>query len=260
MGMPVAPRKRARLSLSRRSVAGTALRLGLKGARAYVRTRTVKRRTVDTPAVTFQNDNRWIYRRRSAPRRVKRFARKRAYNVQRIVNSNLPFDTFLFSWFFSLATVAGSQRYLFVPLYTGYTSSLSSTDPFVNFTWQSSQQLYRMFIANRTSTTPATAEQSLQFTNAVTDVVMNAAAANTTVVIATVYHCWARRDSAFTPLDLYEAGIKQKSTGYPNTSGLVSVTPTFLQVTPFDSPTFCRHFIIKNVREFRISPGNNVSL
>lgn len=260
MGMPVASRKRARLSLSRRSVAGTALRLGLKGARAYVRTRTVKRRTVDTPAVTFQNDNRWIYRRRSAPRRVKRYARKRAYNVQRIVNSNLPFDTFLFSWYFSIATTAGSQRYLFVPLYSGYSNPQTSTDPFVNFNWQSSQQLWRIFLANRPTSIGATTEQSLQFTNAVSDVVMNAASTNTTVTIVTVYHCWARRDSSFTPLQLYEAGILAKGNNYLNPSGLISVTPTFLQVSPFDSPVFCRHFIIKNVREFRISPGNNVSL
>lgn len=254
------PRKRLRLSTGSSNAKRLALRLAFKGARSVVRSRMKKRRSIDTPAVTFQNDNRFVYRRRSAPYFVKRRARMRAYRTRTIVNSMLPFNTHLFSWSFARQSATNALAYLWVPLYTGAYQNISSSDPFINFIWQSNQQLERIFRTQRPTGLVAGQEQQLQFTNAVLDLIINSGSSNTSVAIVTVYHCVCRRLSALTGYDLYEGGIYTKASPLVNTAGTIAVTPTFLQVTPFSSSLFCKHFIIQNVREFRISPGNNVTL
>lgn len=255
------PRKRLRLSTGSSSAKRLALRLAFKGARSVVRSRMSRRSVKDSPALTFQNDNRWTYRRRPAPRSVKRFMRRKFRFINKIVDSKLPFSLHRFFWTFSRANAVGQQIYFFVPMYTGYTPSISGTvGSYDYFRSTSLLQLNRIFEASRQSTVGPSKEQKLQFDNATIDLTINADGSNQDVAIVDVYHIWARKDSSSAIDEAYVSGIVNKQVPPPDPTNTTSITSTALHSTPFDSSVFCRLFLIKSKREFRISPGNNITL
>ena len=254
-------RKRLRLSSGRSTAKRLAMRFAFKGAKTLVKSR-LRRSQRDTPALTFQNDNRWIYRRRRAPMRVKKYVRRMRTIVNKVVDNKLPFNVMVFNWIFPIPSLLNQQNYFFIPLYTGQSAppAVAPAPTYAYFNFASQNQLAQILTTNTTPAQNQYDEQNIQFDNATSDIVIAADTANPVVAIVTVHHCWARKDSNTGPLNLFVDGITNKSFPPLDPTNTIALTSTTLATTPFDSSRFCQVFLIKNTREFRISPGTNITL
>lgn len=254
------PRKRLRMSVGTSGAKRLALRFAFKGAKSLIKTRMRKRTARDAPAVTFQHDQQLLYRRRPAPSRVKRFMRRKTQFINKVVNNKFPTDLYRFQFTANVSSAAGNViQYTFIPMYTG--GANQQTLPIPQLAQGVYQQLYRLFWTNSPPTVTTIPEGTLQFSNASMEVTIHSDVANgTNVSIVDVYHVTCRRSSEASAEYLFEQGFVNKSFTVLDPNGTAQLSPLQLGNTCFDSTHFCRYFLIKNVRQFRISSGNLITL
>lgn len=226
------------------------------------------RKGFNAPAVTQFHEAQTIYRRRGAPRRVKSRARKFARRATKAITNLWPTCTFQFYNAGSVVAPAGAQGNFWIPLLSGRQVVTSATGL--------TQQLYsvqRYFDYARSIQNTAlnsgpsqnNLDEKFIIKNAVLDLVLyNPTGVS---VLAKVYHLWARKDSADDPPLLYSNGIINKvpyvgttGTSFGLPTGMIALSGSVPNVTPFDSTLLCERAVIKSTREFHIAPGQNVAL
>jgi len=262
------PRKRLRLSNASSTGKRLALRFAFKGARSLVKSRMRKRTAVDAPALTFQHDAQWVYRRRPAPRRLKARVRSRRQGILKVISSTLPENVYRFDFIYRLTAAVDTINYAFFPLYSGNMRgtnyAVDATDSALHS--QLEQMHYHYYpIATNTTNLLTALDETLTFTNATGNLLINSSSQNGSVVYVTVAHLWCRRDFVGTAQYLYQEGIAEKAAGYNGNGNIVKANTVPLTDTDntngmFDSSLLCRHFIIKNIRHFRLSANSNVDL
>ncbi|AUM61720.1 capsid [uncultured virus] len=207
------------------------------------RTNTRSRSHVGTRATTFQHDASMMYRRKRAPRRVRRRARKSKARFTSNLVKSLGQKSQVFQDVAAFAitplTLHDSQHIHTVGMYGGIANSAAWGD------------LYE--IAATEGLLSKTGH--IHFKSAVLECqIMNKMTSD--VLVVDVYEVLARRDGYNEPGEDWKLALQAQST----ISGMTSLFQTELNATPFDAPGFGSSWLIKNKTRYRISPGLSVYL
>lgn len=218
-----------------------------RGARRFLKTSQSSRSSPSSSvpsAVTFQHDARLSYRRKRAPRRVRRRAAKSYKRFVKNESKSLGLISRVMPNVFSPATItpttfADSQTVYTTGLFGGISGSVSWGDMFA--------------IANAEAL--ATKAGKLFFRSAQIDMqVRNSSTTN--VLVADIYTVAARKEGYNEPGEDWLQGMLNNGVA----AGTTASTPTTLGVTPFDCPGFCSSWVILSKTTYRLSPGNSVYL
>lgn len=192
---------------------------------------------------TFQRDVETSYKRRRAPRRVKRRARKWRRNVNRVLNSDLSVNTFHRRSTASSTALADRQAVFGVSMYGAANTSTLHND------------LSAVFTALGVPVNTTTAKGL--FSNAYMELTITNQ--SQLAVFIDAYYFVCRKDvpntMGFTPQDVFANAITVQPNQYGGALGFND-----LGVTPFDANRFCSHFIITKVVRHQIPPTGNMSL
>lgn len=195
-----------------------------------------------TPPISFQHDSAVQYRRRRAPKRVKRRMRKITKQWNYMTGKALGQYSRVFNYVFAPATItplslASSQTVFDTILYGGDTVNA----------WNS-----RLFeICQDLLNSQSTAK--VYFKSAVLDVQIRNVDPNSPL-ICDVYKVVARREGYDSP----GAEWAQAATNQVVTSGSNVLTPLHMNATPFDAPGFGSYWLILQKVRYRIGPGSSV--
>lgn len=195
-------------------------------------------------ALTFQHDSRLSYRRRKAPRRVRRRAAKAMKRFVRMDSKTLGLTSRVFPNMYAPAQIvptgyADSQTVFTDGLYGGISGSATWGD-----LWA---------IANAEAL--ATDSGMLNFRSARMDFQLRNAS-TTNVLVADVYTVVARKEGYNEPGEDWKQGLLNENTA----AGTTAATPETLGVTPFDAPGFGQSWLVLSKTTYRISPGNSIYL
>lgn len=195
-------------------------------------------------AMTFQHDSRVTYRRKRAPRKVRRRAARAMKRFVKQDSKTLGLVSRVFQNAFAPSTITpasftDSQTIYTDGLFGGISGSVTWGD-----TWA---------IANAEAL--ATKSGNINFRSAHMDFqIRNASTTN--VLVADVYTVVARKEGYNEPGDDWTQGMLSEGVA----AGTSAATPSALGVTPFDAPAFGSSWLILSKTTYRISPGNSVYL
>lgn len=232
-------------------------RAGVNAYRAYSKFTGKRNAAASAPQnnVTFQHDYASIYKRKRAPKRVRRRARKAVYRFDKQLVSSLGqktwnrTDTFA-SGTITPTTLENAQSVFDVGMFGGLSTSSN--------TWG---DLFDIAAGIGTGIADLTGKiwfksccMDVQIRNSTSSFTTNPAP---TTLVVDLYTLYARREGYFTP------GVDW--TGAMSSQDLLDVggtlaTPLTLNSTPFDAPGFGSSWLIAKKTRYRISPGNSVYL
>lgn len=203
-----------------------------------------KRPSESSHAVTYQHDSSVTYRRRRAPRRVRRAVARSFNRFIRNDAKSLGLISRSFPHTFASGVITPSGLDNSQVLYSdGLYGAVPGSVSWGNL-WQIAYNELKLSSAGKFFFRSAV--QNTQLRNAST----------TDVLCADVYEIVARKDGFNDPeLDLANAF---KATTAP--TGTTKTTPTTLGATPFDAGGFGSSWLIKRKTTYRISPGNSIYL
>lgn len=198
-------------------------------------------RSIPQGNVTFQNDSRNLYRRRRAPRRLRRRAKRFAKKVHRVMTADNGQQSLTRNLLVRLArTTTGlgdSQISYGVSMYGGNTdASLTSGD---------------LSVIRRTMDSTDAFNPRVTFKSAVLDFfITNNDSSNG--MYLDIYYCIARKSGAFAdPLDCWNNAITDMA-GITGVSGITSNQQ--FGVTPFDTPAFGSNWTVTEKKRVFIQP------
>lgn len=223
------------------------------------RTQTGSRKSRDYGNITYQNDEHTIYRRKRAPKRVRRRHRKVFKNFMYNMDKLQSMKTAVITGFQTVSntptTAANAQVATGVSIY-GYSTNnfASNTEP------RNGDIPYIFARENGAYPTTALGSRKLRFRSAVMDITVqnilvgNEAESLGGILNLDVYHVLCRKDGTGTSdfVTQWNAAVDEQAAG-----NLVTAITSYQYdgVTPFDAPGFCSRFVIKRVRKIRLSPG-----
>lgn len=226
---------------------------GRRGARGVARrrlftqsrtaTRTRQRSNVGTRATTFQHDASMIYRRKRAPRRVRRRAKRSAANYNHHLVAGLGQKSAVFQALVDRnvvpVTLHDAQDIYTVGMFGGVLGSA---------TWGDLAEIAsNEGLFNKTG--------KIHFKSCVLETQIKNMSEND-VLLVDVYEVLARRDGYNEPGDDWGEAMTNQTT----ISSMSSLTATELGCTPFDAPGFGSSWLIRNKTRYRISPGLSIYL
>jgi len=219
--------------------------LGKRMVQSATRKSQSARTSSDVPrAMTFQHDSMVQYKRRKAPRKVVRRA-KRSYKAflknevkgLGLTSRNIP-STFA-SGLLTPTSYNNSQAIYTVGLYGGILNSITWGDLAAIATAESFyEKSGKLFFRT------AILESQVRNNSA------------TAVLVADVYTVAARKESYNDPASDWTLAL----TNVAVATGTTAVTPLCLGNTPFDAPGFGSSWIVLSKSTYRIGPGNSVYL
>jgi len=219
-------------------------------------TKTKRRGRQVTGTTTFQNDQKMLYNRRRAPRRVRSRARKQfqrfSYNIDRVSGMK----TFHVSYITSVATspsVAGSPagNCQGVDAFTMYgtNQSILNTDH--------ASDLWKIYLAeNGVVPTSTLANGHLRFRSVTMDYLVKNTGED--AIYIEIYYVQCRRSGITSdPAAAWNAMLQEEQT----LPGAVTTefTVSGYKITPFDAPGFGSYWYVKQRKRFYVEPGNTVS-
>lgn len=226
------------------------------------RTATRSSRNRDYGNITFQNDEHMIYRRKRAPRRVRK-AHRRAfknfmYNLDRCQSMKTCLINYSQAQTLVPASLAASQIAFGVTLYgygpNSYASNILPGNG--DIPW---------IFARENGAYPTTdlASRKLRFRSAVMDLTVYNGLTGTEenswggILCLDVYHVIAKKDAYDTvlngdPVLWWSDAVREQAAGNMPTA---VTSYQYEGCTPFDAPGFGRNWTIKRVRKVRLSPG-----
>lgn len=195
-------------------------------------------------AVTFQHDSKLTYRRRRAPRKVRRRARRAQKRFEKQDSKTLGLVSRVFQQVDAPATITpaslvDSQTVYTTGLYGGIPGSVGWGDIYA--------------IANAEAV--ATKSGNLNFRTAHMDCQLRNSS-TTNVLVADVYTVVSRKEAYNEPGEDWTQGLLSESVA----AGTSAITPLALGCTPFDAPGFGSSWLVLSKTTYRISPGNSVYL
>lgn len=214
-----------------------------------------RRKTTSSNNVTFQHDYANIYRRRSAPRRVKRAARKSYKRWNHQLVKSLGQQTWAISSAYASGTITPTaltncQTVISLGLYGGVATG---TEPL----WTDLRS-----ITTQEGSGAAMTGQKFHFKSACLDLqIRNSTSSFTSspdpvTICVDLYTIYCRNDSFADPSQAWTVGMNNQ---VPLNAGTLAV-PQSLNATPFDAPQFCSDWLIAKKTRYRIAPGNSVYL
>jgi len=210
----------------------------------YVKSQKSAPRTNVPSAMTFQHDSRVSYRRRRAPKRVRRRAARAQRRFVKQDSKSLGLNSRVFHQAYAPSTItpasfADSQTVFTDGLYGGISGST---------TWGNLHAIANAeFLFTKSGNiTFRSAHMDFQLRNTST----------TNVLVADVYTVVARKEGYNEPGEDWTQGMLNEGVA----SGTSSATPITLGMTPFDAPAFGSSWLILSKTSYRISPGNSVYL
>jgi len=251
--------------------AGAAVSTGFQWAGNGSRTGTVGRngRAAEYGNITFQNDEHRLYRRKRAPRRVRKLHKRAFKRFNYMLDKCQGMKTVLIPRTSAMTnTPTNGSTAQVVRGITLYGFGDNSTTPGTNNNWDNGDLRY-IFTANN-NVAPATslATTKLRFRSAV----MNLTIKNTATSDASyrdglcfidLYHVIARKDgnspagtTSGSPATLWSQMIDLQDT-LP--AGTIVADNMADGVTPFDAPGFGSLYVIKSSRRVRLSIGQTFS-
>lgn len=220
-------------------------------ARKYASRRSERDEKHDSGAgITTQNDNALLYRRRRAPKRVRRKARKRAKRCLKTLLSQARSNTCLFQYGVVKESVAGQQATLML-----CEGMLRSTGTFSGqgTLYDAVQNVYgidpedyagRIFLTR----------MSLDYSIKCRDV------EGANVMELDVYEFVFRKDCYFAKAGGADGWLEEQLGDEANMPGsTVKMTLQTLGVVPFDANSAMSYIVIKSKRRYYISPGQTIS-
>lgn len=223
------------------------------------KTATRSSRGNDYGNITFQNDEHVIYRRKRAPRRVRKQHRRMFKNFMYNLDKMQSMKTAVIPGYLTVTNTptgaSDAQVATAVTLY-GYSTNTYAA----NINTQHGDIPYIFARENGAYPTAALGSRKLRFRSAVMDLtVQNILVGNESNAVGgilnlDVYHILARKDGTGSSdlVSQWSDAINEEAAG-----NLITAITNYQYdgVTPFDAPGFCSRFIIKRVRKIRLSPG-----
>ncbi|AXQ03943.1 capsid protein [Cressdnaviricota sp.] len=232
-------------------------------ARIDKNTRSHNRSTMDSgpshvralAPTTYQHDTRLSYKRRRAPRRI----RKRAQRVARRFEKNL-------------STLLGCKRLVLNDYYFSPGTPDRQNVSYLQF--MNSLDLAKAFALFGASNDPTSVSYNFNTTEATELLLRNVRAeveiknVSNYLGFFDIYYWYPRKDTAYSVNDalfqnVFGAGTGNQNTGYFNASNTLTLS-TALNintngVTPFDYPVFTENFVIYKVRRVMLQGGQSFS-
>jgi len=234
-----------------------------RGAQSFTRTTKRRRRTDASNNVTFQHDYAHIYSRRRAPPRVRRAARKRAYQFNKSLVGSLGQKTWVKTDYFDSGVVK--------PISLAYCQSLFSCG-----LWGAKDNLGipdnawgdLLSICEGNGTGIEDVAGKIWFSTGVMDVqIRNAGVVEdpdgendvdtTGILVVDLYTIYARKEGYSDPAQDWEEAMSQQDL---LDSGGVKSQPQSLNCVPFDAPGFGSSWLVAKKMRYRISTGQSVYL
>lgn len=239
----------------------TAMKFRNRGRGASTRTRS-RGKAAEYSNITFQNDEAMIYRRKAAPRRVRRSRRKAMKNFMYRMDKLQSMKTCKIHW--SDFLITAPTNYFNGQAVKGVTMYGYGTNTYAGNTNTGNGDMWWVFSRENGGDPTATlATRKLRFRSATLDLKLtnigseDASYVNN-VVYLDIYHVLCRKDLSNTSVttgDLasyWNACINEQAPGNMPTP----VTNNQLyEVTPFDASGFGRYFKILKVRRVKIAQG-----
>ncbi len=240
-----------------------AVNTALRYRNSGTQTQTQRGRTAERGNITFQNDEALLYRRKSAPRKVRRRQRRAFNSLMYRMDKLQSMKTALINWYSAPAAVPTSwlngQAVTSVSLY-GY-----GANTFAANTNEGNGDMWYIFSReNGGDPTAALATRKLRFRSAVLDVTVKNVLAGTGegdeggLLILDVYHYVARKNvsnqfvTTGDAASFWNACINDQAPG----NMPVAITDNLVYgVTPFDASGFGRFVKILKKRRIKLSPG-----
>lgn len=211
-------------------------------------------RVMSNAPVTFQHDTKVTYRRKSAPKRVKRMARKSAQRFEKNMSTLLGCKRLVINDYASIATAANSQSF----------RTLSFCD---------NTDIARAFALYSADAVPGTA--NFNFNNAIAsellfrNIRMEVELRNNSSDLAYIdlYYWYPRKDMPVTVDATIAQGFgltgDQNSGTFQQSTGAVTfsanVATTNMGLTPFDYPAFTENFVIYKTRRINLAGNQSCS-
>lgn len=242
------------------AAARLAMRYKYRGSGSRTATRNSRNR--DYGNITFQNDEHMIYRRKRAPKGLRKKHRRAfknfMYNLDKLQSMKTCVIVNSSAQTLVPASLAVSQIAFGVTLY-GYAPNTYAA----NIAPGNGDIPWIFARENGAYPTADLASRKLRFRSAVMDLtVYNALVGNEEnayggILCLDVYHVLARKDVynatlGADPVLWWSDAVREQAAGNMPTA---ITSYQFDGVTPFDAPGFGRNWIIKRVRKVRLSPG-----
>ena len=209
--------------------------------------------------LTFQNDEAVVYRRKRAPRRVRRRHRKAfknfMYNMDKLqsMKTCVIYNRSLFTA--TPTGVANGQAPMGVTMYGYNANTYASNSDLGNgdMGWIFARE-------NGAFPTATEGSRKLRFRSCVMELtITNELAAGGTgdiygIGIFDIYHVIARKNNGITsdPADFWTRSLNLEAAGNMPTA---ITTSNQLGITPFDATNFGKYWLVKKKRRVRLSPG-----
>lgn len=209
------------------------------------------KRSMSDRSVTFQHDSNVDYRRRRAPKRVRRRARRSYIRFNKNLVKGLGQHTRMLPEVYASGTITptaltDSQSVFTVGMYGGISGSATWGD---------------LYDTVNDETVIGNGSALVHFKSAILDVQFrNATDTFTTdpapvIICLDVYTVFCRKEGFREPGDDWTSGMANQRTA-ANSTGLA--TPLTFGTTPFDAPGFGSGWIIGKKTTYRVAPGNSV--
>ena len=236
----------------------TGARAFMRAARSYLRTKYGSRRSGEGPAkaVTTQYDSRMLYKRKRAPKGVRRRARRRAKSFVYKQLMNAKSNTNLFQFHrVGAASAAGGQ--LVTSLTSGYTFCGTGT------TGNDSVGAIYDVVQNLTNATPNIASKKYFLTGMSTDYTITNTSASD-IAEVDVYEWVARKDFDYNELNPAYCSISnylEKETSSESKMPGATTAMAFNQLgwVPTDANSAMRNMLILSKQRYYIGPGQAAS-
>nr|WAE42989.1 MAG: capsid protein [Cressdnaviricota sp.] len=250
-------------------LAGRAIKRGIKRKLQNIsQTKTKNKDAKDMPVLSHYHEDKVTYRRKEAPKSVRRAAVQKARAAEKILSSNLPSNVIVRNFGKVLTTGAGTtwgsapsgtQAVYSFGLYGLYGENDSFNDVHsILGSYPITTPLAAGGVQVNTGFSYAANGLKVMFRSALLRVVMNADAANAYPIRVDIYQCRSRRTmttSAGTPTDLLVA-----DGAIYTTAATASPVYTEYGATPYMFPTFCKGCVILQKREMLLAPGDNTEM
>lgn len=241
----------------------TGLRLAMRYRGSGSRTQTRSNRGRDYGNLTFQNDEHMIYRRKRAPRRVRKAAKRSfkrfMYNLDRTQGMRTVSITRTGTQSIVPSSGSDAQGCFGISIY-GYGSN--SATPGTNNNWGNGDMRYIFTAEGSAAPSNTLAAQQLRFRSARLNVTIknvtgtdNPSSDRGGLVFIDMYHVLARKNSNTSNgggdfAQLFQDALNRQAV-VPNTTVVSAATAD--GITLFDAPGFGEDVIIKRVRRIRLS-------
>lgn len=226
---------------------------GVKRTLGSLGGRSAKRGKRITAPTTYQIDIQNMYRRRRAPRRVRRRARREWQKFTYNLDKTQGMVSSVINNFGSYSTtpttpITGCQQVAGISMY-GMVNSTSASN-FNNDLWR----IYTDAFGVAPSSTKAA--DTLRFRSCVMDFLVKNTGASP--MFLEVYHCMSRGQGESDPSYQWELSANMEGGAGDGVATTIS-SITAYKVTPFDAPGFGSYWYVKKRTKFYISAGNSIS-